>query len=54
MSLPLLAFTISEIKNFATNIKIIRIGTRVPVQDPSRVNENDRYLLKDMIPLDTK
>jgi lysine 2,3-aminomutase len=39
MSLSLLGFTISEIKNFATNIKIIRIGTRVPVQDPSRVNE---------------
>ena len=39
MSLSLLAFTISEIKNFATNIKIIRIGTRVPVQDPNRVND---------------
>ena len=39
MSLPLLGFTISEIKNFAPNIKIIRIGTRVPVQDPTRINE---------------
>ena len=39
MSLPLLDFTISEIKKFAKNIKIIRVASRVPFQDPSRINE---------------
>ncbi len=39
MSLPLLAFTLSELTTNSPNIKRIRIGTRVPVQDPTRVNE---------------
>ncbi len=39
MSLPLLAFTLSELTTNSPNIKRIRIGTRVPVQDPARVNE---------------
>ena len=39
MSLPLLDFTINEIQKYATNIKIIRIASRVPFQDPSRIND---------------
>lgn len=39
MSLPLLKFTINEIEKFAPNIKIIRIGSRVPFQDPERIND---------------
>jgi lysine 2,3-aminomutase len=38
MSLPLLGYTLSEIINNAPNIKTIRIGTRVPVQDPKRID----------------
>ena len=38
MSLPLLEYTLSELRNNAPNIKTIRIGTRVPVQDPKRIN----------------
>ena len=39
MSLPLLAFTLSELTSNSPNIKRVRIGTRVPVQDPSRIND---------------
>jgi lysine 2,3-aminomutase len=35
----LLEFTIDQIAAHAPNIEIIRIGTRVPVQDPARVND---------------
>ena len=35
-----------EIKQFAPNIEIIRIGTRVPVQDPSRINTDLINVLK--------
>jgi lysine 2,3-aminomutase len=38
MSIPLLGYTLSELRNNAPNIKTIRIGTRVPVQDPERIN----------------
>lgn len=37
----LLELAIDSIKEFAPNIKIIRIGTRLPVQDPERVFAND-------------
>jgi lysine 2,3-aminomutase len=37
-SLPLLAFTFSELKRNAPNIRIVRVGTRVPFQDPKRIN----------------
>jgi lysine 2,3-aminomutase len=40
MSLPLLAFTLSEIARNAPNIRTVRIGTRVPFQAPERVNDN--------------
>ena len=33
-----LEFIFSQINKFAPNIEIIRIGTRVPVQDPSRID----------------
>jgi len=39
MSLPLLSFTLNEIKENAPNIKIIRIGSRVPFHDPERIND---------------
>jgi lysine 2,3-aminomutase len=39
MSLPLLDFTLEEIKKNASNIKIIRVASRVPFQDPERINE---------------
>jgi lysine 2,3-aminomutase len=40
MSLPKLKETLNKIKINAPNIKIIRIGTRVPFQDPRRVNDD--------------
>ena len=40
MSLPLLAYTISETQRNAPNIKTIRIGTRVPFQAPDRINHD--------------
>jgi lysine 2,3-aminomutase len=46
MSLPLLGYTIGEISRNAPNIKIIRIGTRVPVQDPKRINDDLLEMLK--------
>lgn len=40
MSLPLLAFTLSELRRNAPNVRIVRIGTRVPFQDPRRINDD--------------
>jgi lysine 2,3-aminomutase len=39
MSIPLLDYTLGEISKNAKNIKIIRIGTRVPFQSPERIND---------------
>ncbi len=39
MSLPLLDFTLNELKKFSKNIKIIRVASRVPFQDPMRIND---------------
>ena len=39
MSIPLLSFTIDQIKEFP-NISIIRIASRVPFHDPERINDN--------------
>lgn len=39
MSLPLLGLTLSELQRNAPNIRIVRIGSRVPFQDPGRVND---------------
>jgi lysine 2,3-aminomutase len=41
----------SEIKKYAPNIEIIRIGTRVPVQEPSRVNDELINVLKSAAPI---
>jgi lysine 2,3-aminomutase len=38
MSLPLLGFTVSELARHATNVSVVRVGTRLPFQDPARVN----------------
>lgn len=38
MSIPLLSFTLNEVKKNAPNIKIIRIASRVPFHDPERIN----------------
>lgn len=46
-----LQFIIEQLKEFAPNIEIIRIGTRVPVQEPSRVNSDLIELLKSVSPL---
>lgn len=40
MSISLLAFTLSELRRNASNIRIVRLGTRVPFQDPKRVNDD--------------
>jgi len=42
----LLEFTIDSIIKFAPNIKIIRIGSRLPVQDPERINEKLIHALR--------
>ena len=39
MSLSLLRHTIDMLQRHAPNIRIIRIGTRVPFQDPRRIND---------------
>ncbi len=39
MSIPLLEFTLKQIKKNASNIKIIRLASRVPFQDPERIND---------------
>ena len=46
-----LEFIFSQINKFAPNIEIIRIGTRVPVQDPSRVNNELISILKSADPI---
>ena len=40
MSLPLLALTLGELTRNAPNIKTVRIGSRVPFQDPRRINDD--------------
>ncbi len=40
MSIPLLSFTIDQIKKNSPNISIIRIASRVPFHDPERINDN--------------
>jgi lysine 2,3-aminomutase len=40
MSLPLLGLTLSELSRNAPNIRIVRIGTRVPFHDPRRINDD--------------
>ena len=39
MSLPLLDFTLNELRKNAKNIKIVRVASRVPFQDPIRIND---------------
>ena len=39
MSLPLLKYTIEQIAESAPNIKIVRIGSRVPFHAPERIND---------------
>ena len=39
MSIPLLSFTLSEIKKNAPNIEIVRVASRVPFHDPERIND---------------
>ena len=39
MSLPLLRFTLEALDEHADNIKVVRIGSRVPFQDPERIND---------------
>lgn len=46
-----LELIISSIKIHAQNIKIIRIGTRVPLQDPIRVNDDLLNILKNAAPM---
>ena len=38
MSVPLLSYTLSEIKKNAPNINIVRVASRVPFHDPERIN----------------
>ena len=40
MSIKKLRISLENIKKNAKNIKIIRIGTRVPFQDPKRINDH--------------
>lgn len=42
----LLEFTIDSIIKFAPNIEIVRIGSRLPVQDPERINEKLIHALR--------
>jgi lysine 2,3-aminomutase len=46
-----LEFIFSQINKFAPNIEIIRIGTRVPVQDPSRIDSELINILKSTNPI---
>ncbi len=46
-----LAVIFSEVQKYAPNIEIIRIGSRVPVQDPSRINDEMIKILKTVSPL---
>ena len=45
-----LGFIFSEVNKYAPNIEIFRIGTRVPVQEPSRVNDELINILKTAAP----
>tara|TARA_B100000965_G_scaffold401301_1_gene424896 strand:+ start:5918 stop:7069 length:1152 start_codon:yes stop_codon:yes gene_type:complete len=47
MSVPLLAFTLNEIKKNAPNIKIVRIASRVPFHDPERINNTMLEMFSD-------
>ena len=47
MSIPLLAFTLNEIKKNAPNIKIVRIASRVPFHDPERINNTMLEMFSD-------
>ena len=38
-ALPLLRHTLEMLREHAPNIRTVRIGTRVPFQDPSRIND---------------
>ena len=38
MSVPLLSYTLNEIKKNAPNINIVRVASRVPFHDPERIN----------------
>ncbi|MEW5984352.1 MAG: radical SAM protein [Acidobacteriota bacterium] len=40
MSLPILAFTLSELARNAPNIQTVRVGTRVPFQAPERISDD--------------
>lgn len=46
-----LKFIIAEIKKYAENIQIVRIGTRIPLQDPGRINKDLLSILEDIHPL---
>ncbi len=45
-----LAFIFAEVKKYAPNIEIFRIGTRVPVQDPARVDNELLDILRSADP----
>ena len=46
-----LEYIFSQINKFAPNIEIIRIGTRVPVQDPAKINRELIDILKTADPI---
>ena len=46
-----LEYIFSQINKFAPNIEIIRIGTRVPVQDPAKINRELIDILKKTDPI---
>jgi lysine 2,3-aminomutase len=46
VTLPSLAFTFSELKRNAPNIRTVRIGSRVPFQDPRRINDDMMNIFK--------
>ena len=46
-----LKFIFSQINKFAPNIEIIRIGTRLPVQDPAKINSELIDILKTADPI---
>ena len=52
MSIPLLEFTLKQIKKNAPNIKIIRLASRVPFQDPERINDRMLEVFSKLIVLD--
>ncbi|MBL76657.1 MAG: hypothetical protein CL763_07025 [Chloroflexi bacterium] len=46
-----LEFIFSQINKFAPNVEIVRIGTRLPVQDPSKVDDELISVLKSVDPI---